>query len=471
MIPQKRIWILLTVLIAGVPLHGEAFSVDFGAFVPFAGNLSIGDTILDISEPVHESITRDAIKLVTPDASSRLIRHLQSGNVNADSPADHKFDHVYHMNNATVRNGRFSQSFALIQEMLDQAVAHARNNSAALHPAHNTFRGLAADVAATLTSIGLNLQCGGLGILTESACPKAQLFTAASAIAAFELVNPASPVRFAMPDPHGLNKSSVDQVRDSMVQLLDPPHKYCAPLDSHHCFNRLDDMQPNNEDFQRDVRHLRKLAKETRAYYAWQFLGHAFHTTQDFFAHSNFVELLNGQPGPPCGNVSLPICGQPILDQPGSHHATTLRPFVDLVSRGFAFNLQTLQTALGNKFPHLQTGFVNIQDTADIALNAGSKYCPEALPAGFDYCHWPKDYVPGLDKDSDEKLDEYPAHRNHIPARYAATQVSAELWRHFLVRAGFLAPPADPSRKDQLKEAIRTAKLRRIAAIILADED
>src|SRR3990170_1521835 len=31
-----------------------------------------------------------------------------------------------------------------------------------------------------------------------------------------------------------------------------------------------------------------------RAYRAFQALGHAFHATQDFFAHSNYVELMAG---------------------------------------------------------------------------------------------------------------------------------------------------------------------------------
>ena len=469
----RRSGILLLILLSVnliVPQPGLPFAVDPLAYAPFLGDLSIGEALLELGPPIHENITRDGMRMVTPDASLRLIRHVQSGNVNADSPADHKFDHVYHVNNATVQNGRFSQSFELIQDFLNQAVVQARDNPAVLNPMHGSFRNLAADVAASLTSLGLNLQCGGLGLLTESACPKAQLFAAAAAIAAFELVNPSSPVRFPMPDPHGPNKSSVDQVRNSLNDLLDPPRKHCAPLDSNRCFSRLDDMLKDNEDFQRGVRHLRKLQRQIRAYYAWQYIGHAFHTTQDFFAHSNFVELLNGEPGPPCGTVSLAICGRPIANQAKDYQEAMLDPFLRQIRQGFAFNLDTLQDALGGKFSQLQTGYVDIHSAADIALKAASKYCPEAPPQGFQYCHWPKDYVPGLDKDSEDKLEEFPAHRNHRAAKHAATFVSAELWRTFLVRAELLAPPASPSKKDLLKEAIRQARIQRAIAVLL-DED
>lgn len=461
--------LLVSGLLAPLPVF--PFAVDPLAYAPFIGNLSIGDTLLEAGDPIHENITRDAMKLVIPDISHRLIRHIQSGNVNADSPADHKFDHIFHVNNATAHNGRFAQSFGLIQDFLNQAVAQARDNPAVLNPMHNTFRGLAADVASSLTELGLNLQCGGLGLLTESACPKAQLFASAAAIAAFELVNPSSPVRFPMPDPHGLNKPSVDQIRDTLNNLLDPPQKYCAPLDGNRCFFRLDDMLKDNEDFQRGVRHLRKLKQQARAYYAWQYLGHAMHTTQDFFAHSNFIELINDQPGPPCGAISLPYCGQPISNQVESYQSERLQPFIDKLRQGFALNVETLQETLGNRFLQLQTGFVDLQSTADIGLKAASKYCPAALPGEFQYCHWPKDYVPGLDKDSDDKVDEYPAHHNHRAAKHAATQVSAELWRTFLIRAGFQVLTPDPLRKDRLLEAIRQVRLQRTIAVILDDDE
>ena len=43
-----------------------------------------------------------------------------------------------------------------------------------------------------------------------------------------------------------------------------------------------------------DVVALKRERNDIDAYLAYQDLGHAFHSTEDFFAHSNYVELMGG---------------------------------------------------------------------------------------------------------------------------------------------------------------------------------
>ncbi len=435
-----------------------SFSIDAGAFFDTPALLGLGKD-LHLGEAVHEQITAAAVDHVTDDVSARLVRHLVRGNENADGPT-HKFANVYHVNNANTTNGGFRDSFDLIRQLRDAAVADARDNDEFWNPRHDTLQGILDDIAETLFALGLNRACNVLG---ESACPQAQLLAKATVVRADSirlLVNP-------MPDPHGVEKDMLVNLRADLRALLDPPGdtRYCRPLTSH-CFARLDRMLPDNEEFQADVRRLQRLEAEVRAYFAWQNLGHAFHTTQDFIAHANFVELLNDRNGPPCGSRGRhAICGEPLPGEP-ARTDPQLAPFLRDLRAGFALNLKTLQASLGPKFPRLQTGFV------DSVPHLSLTFCVEALPAGFDYCHWGYKDVPGLNKDDAAEPDKDPSHLNHAYARKVAQYASEILWEDFLRRADFLPPAPTDSKKEALKRA-KLARQRALRALIpvLTDDD
>src|SRR6185436_8202198 len=86
------------------------------------------------------------------------------------------------------------------------------------------------------------------------------------------------------------------------------------------------------------VVRLQQLSDAIRAYHAYQNLGHALHAAQDFFAHSDYVEVMAG--------VAI---GQPIP-------AGTLIPLPASFSQ---FNLAGLQAVMGSqRFAQLESGDV-----------------------------------------------------------------------------------------------------------------
>jgi hypothetical protein len=436
----------------------SSFSIDAGAFLDAPVLLGLGND-LHLGEPVHEHITADAVSHVSDDAAARLIRHLVRGNQNADGPT-HKFDNAYHVNNATTANGAFRDSFDLVRHLIDAAVADARDNDEFWNPRHDTFQGILDDIADTLFGLGVNLACN---IVRESACPQAQLLAKAAVVRADSIRLLANP----MPDPHGAEKDMLLNLRTDLRTLLDPPgdKHYCRPLTTH-CFAHLDRLLPDNDVFQADVRRLRRLEAEVRAYSAWQNLGHAFHTTQDFFAHANFVELLNDRNGPPCGSRGRPaICGEAIRGEP-ERTDPRLAPLLRELRAGFALNVKTLQASLGPKFSRLQTGFV------DSVPHLSLTFCRETLPAGFDYCHWGFKEVPGLNKDDAADSDKDPSHLNHAYARKVAQFASEMLWEDFLRRADLLPPAPTDSKREALKRAklARQRALRALIPVLMDDE-
>jgi len=435
-----------------------SFSIDIGAFFDTPVLLGLGKDVHH-GEPVHELITAAAIRHVTDDVSTRLVRHIIRGNQNADGPT-HKFDPVYHVNSATTSNGAFRESFDLIRRLIDAAVDDARDNDEFWNPRHDTFQGTLDDVADTLFALGLNPACNIVG---ESACPQAQLLAKAAVVRADSirlLVNP-------MPDPHGAEKDMLLNLRADLRALLDPPRDkpYCRPFTTQ-CVAHLDRLLTDNEEFQADVRRLRRREAEVRAYVAWQNLGHAFHATQDFIAHANLVELLNDRNGPPCGKSGrAAICGEPLRGEP-SRTDSKVAPFLRELRAGFALNLKTLQNTLGPKFPRLQTGFVDSFPPSNLT------FCRETLPAGFDYCHWGYKDVPGLNKDDAAEADKEPSHLNHAYARKVAQYASEILWEDFLRRADFLPTDTTDSKKEALKRAklARQRALRAVASVLMDDD-
>jgi hypothetical protein len=470
--------VMAVTLVLGASWPAMSFETDLAAFVG-------QDEAFHGGSEVHEQITREAIFAVTPLANAVMIEHIVHGNQNAD--LTHKFEWVFHINSANVINGEFDNSFQLIRRYVDEAIEKAQGNAAFLNPEHVRFGDLARDVK---DSLGLlSLQC--IKNLSE---PAACRTVSARASATVGDLSARSLPYFLInqnPDPHAGFAGAVNHVSEAVTGILDPSEPYCRlhlPGTQKYCFTRLDDMLTGDTEFQETVRHLRTMQQEIRGYYAWQALGHAFHITQDFFAHSNFVELVNGQVGPPC-NLALPaLCGQPVTGVPVRYGDQRVGRFLDLVgfNAAFNFNLATLQAVLGASFPRLQTGYVrqisSVQPAQLADFLVTGDMCPKELPLGFEYCHWEYGNHPALNKDSDKDTSKNPAHANFWYARQLAVYVSIAMWEHFMVRAGFAPPPTvdvAPVRVTKTSaepppgvlRALRERMLKNILPIILEDEE
>jgi hypothetical protein len=205
-------------------------------------------------------------------------------------------------------------------------------------------------------------------------------------------------------------------------------------------------MAPSDNDFQLLASHLRILQYEYQAYFAWQHLGHTFHMTQDFFAHSNYVELASCRKGPPCDPTALGapnLCGTPLSAPPtppvGAIPLPTDHNWPSSLSQFQAtFNLDVLKQTLDQR-PWVFGGDANSSH-----LQTGYWICPPGQRvAGFSYCHdpWPvagESPMPGMNKDQDPQDDKFPLpqepnHQNFAWARASAVRMSAGLFGAFML--------------------------------------
>ncbi|PYT96584.1 MAG: hypothetical protein DMG38_23235 [Acidobacteria bacterium] len=408
--------------------------------------------------PIHENITSAAMLAVVPQADPMFVINVQSGVYNPD--ISHHFSSEFHFDDSTAGDGSggFTNGFVRIDDMLNRAQSEATVcdlngvcgvNPLFLNPQHSNFRDLAKDIVDTYSSLSLNSGC-----LNEPACPSAD-FGAGAAFIETEVV---LMLLDTDPDPDevtaftiaGLNINvpnfapGLAAVKSNLDALLG---RHCRPSWlGGMCFDSLELMAPGDNDFQLLAGHLRILQYEYQAYYAWQHLGHAFHTTQDFFAHSNYVELAAGRTGPQCDPNSYQaatICDAP-LDITKSGPWTAIRLPSDgagfmtsLVDFRSVFSTQSMQVTLnglpsifgaGTKnFDHLQTGYYPCGGDPDGVGTA---------PQGFPYCHTStQSWHPGsagLNKDMPYQPGDELNHQNWGWAAVSAQRMSVVLFEAFM---------------------------------------
>ncbi len=440
----------------------SAFKIDFTTtFVPFANLPHVG-------QPVHEEITRDALTNVTPAASLALIVNLQRGVQNAD--IIHQFDSESHFDNASVfLNLGFSNGFVTMTQRLESARQNALGNPEFLAPHYTSFLDISADVAAELAALAADPAC-----LVVPACPTTEAAVDAALVGSLLLALEANP----NPDPHrATNPRSlfhsppdptcqgagfglcgylgpVQEAYLSVIGIVDDA--VARALGNHFdlfclCDRNLDDVLGSSNSH---VVRLHRLRNAIRAFHAHQDLGHALHSAQDFFAHSDYVELMAG--------VGV---GQAI--PPGTA--------VPLPADFSQFNLLGLQTFMGDaRFNLLESGEVRTIWLGDgdyslgdagilnffnpntgieiggadvlglhISAQSVSSVGQNANPfPGFNHGHYLSSTALGLNKDNApaSPTDE-PAHQNFLPARQAAVQMSALMWTAFLQSIGQIAAP------------------------------
>ncbi|HXJ75551.1 MAG TPA: hypothetical protein VNM37_22030, partial [Candidatus Dormibacteraeota bacterium] len=281
-------------LAAGSPV--SAFKIDFlKTFVPF-GNIA------HVGQPVHEEITRDAITNVTPAASPALIVNLQRGVQNADIL--HQFDSESHFDNSSVfLNVGFSNGFATMRQRIESARLNAVGNPEFLAPHYTSFLDISTDVAAALAELAVDPEC-----LVQPGCPTSQSAAEAVAVSALlpafliypnpdphRATNPRSLFHYP-PDGQGLGGylSPIQEAYLGAIGIVDD--SLTRALGDHFdlsCFcdrNLAEVLGSSNSH----VVRLQRLQNAIRAYRAHQDLGHALHAAQDFFAHSDYVELMAG---------------------------------------------------------------------------------------------------------------------------------------------------------------------------------
>jgi hypothetical protein len=435
-----------------------AFQIELPpSFVP-------AENIPHLGQPIHEEITRDAITNVTPAASPALIANLQRGVENPD--IIHQFDSESHFDNCSVPlNVGFSNGFATMNQRFAAARPLAMGNPEFLSPHYTSFLDISADVVAALTSLSLDPDC-----LLQPACPTAQ--SAADAIVISALIpalaanpnpdphratNPRS-LFYYPPDPAGsLLNGYFGPIQEGYLEVISTVESAVNRALGNHfdptclCNRNLADVMGASNSH---VVQLQRLKNALRAYHAFQNLGHALHAAQDFFAHSDYVEVMAG--------VSV---GQGI--PPG----TIIPVPVDFSQ----FNLTGLQTLMGSaRFNLLESGEVLTiwLGDGDFSLgNAGIQNVfnpntaieiggvdllgyhipavtipaagqnPKPFP-GFNHGHYLSSAAVGLNKDgpSTSSADE-PSHQNYLPARQAAVQMSTLMWAAFLQSIGELAAP------------------------------
>lgn len=438
------------VLLLCAPLPSSAFKIGFPPSTP----------------PNHEAITAEAILDTMPSADPKMVQNIKSGNYNTDLA--HFFDSRFHFDNSMARtvniggssNGGFEAGFALLhgdgvnpgtlqQAVTEATVCDSNNNCTVnplfLHPLYTTYRDLVEDIAGTYLNLSTNVGC-----LEEPACPTDD-FIGGFAYAEAQM----APTLVAgdYPDPDDvswLSPSLVpnfsDQVAGIKQNLDGMLGQHCRPIWSFSsmCFATLELMAPTDNDFQLLASHLRILQYEYQAYFAWQHLGHAFHTTQDFFAHSNYVELASCRKGPPCDPAALQsanVCGTPLsappVIPPGAIPLPTDRNWsTSLAQFRATFNLNALKQTLDQR-PPLFGGDANSNH-----LQTGAFPCPPGQGvAGFPYCHdaWPVaggPPMPGMNKDltpQDAGVLAEPNHQNFPWARTTAVRMSADLFGAFML--------------------------------------
>jgi hypothetical protein len=379
-----------------------------------------------------------AVWNATPQAGENFLFNVIQGLENTD--ITHQFDTQYHFDDSIDdgSNDGFASGFANVAGRLQDAEREGRQmycpsggcpsiNPAFLAPQDLTLADMQGAAADALWDIGLSAHCA-----LSSTCPTDDIIGLAVDLDA----NPITAFD-ASPD--------VD-ILDVAGELTDETTKLEGIL------NQL----ANDRNFSDDITTLMQVDNEMHAYPAWQHLGHAFHGVQDFFAHSNYVELAAGLSGPPCPQGQSLNCATSAISGVQPDHLTLFvnsftSSIPDFTSQ---FALNKVQKTLASspavaRGVRLQTGFVNwvgdwcyskymvTQSAAGVRPNPNPN-----PPPGFNYCHYLTTTVPGLNKDEayqTERPDDEVAHQNYNYSYSAATHASQSLWTGFL---GDLGGPA-----------------------------
>lgn len=415
--------------------------------------------------PNHENITASAIRSAMSAPDPLFIRNVQQGVINTD--LTHFSENEYHFDNSTAINVGFANGFDVLSGMALRAHAEAMLcdgarpcgilNPLFVHPQHASYRELVEAIIGTYLNISITPGCIG-----EPACWGERLEARAADLQTHLLPS----LLDTDPDPdvttvlsNGVTTNSlpnlaplVTHAKSDLDSVLG--NRICRPWPEQRlCFEGIGVMAPWDNLFHLLVGQLEVLQLEYQAYFAWQHLGHALHTTEDFFAHSNYIELASCRKGPPCagnshnaascdvpldggpasfGSLPLPTDGKPLQDI-----VQFFLPNFDLAAVSATLNSQRAVYPDGNAL-HLQTGQFPCASATDP---------PDAQ---FQFCHTAKGDVAGLtaagraaaagdagpaglNKDEEFANGGELNHQNYDWANASATRTAVALFASFMV--------------------------------------
>jgi hypothetical protein len=453
----------LTALLA-IGLAACVYSAAGSGFAIDKSKTFLGGTFThgDGTDGVHEAITATAIRRGLPRAPGELIGLVQAGAENVD--VTHHFDSEYHFDSASTAAfpKRFDRAFATVHAHLAGAAKLADRNPEFFDPSYPTFRHIAQSLAAAMRDLAAHPRCDD--------CDGAKLRAGSSFI---ERWLPALYVN-ENPDPHHPTNPESVWASQSFLRTdcglcgkLWPVNKAYRSLttaiegESRRALTESTAL-PKKDPLRARIAGIRAAL---RAYRAFQALGHAFHATQDFFAHSNYVELMAGvqvaQPVPAGTRIPVPGrrgdwsgaglkklmgAGRYRMLESGAANAIWLGEGDYCL--GSAYNPRTKRTVT------IPASITKRLGLSPIRLEIPAIGTNPRPPAGLRYCHYPTSANPGLNKD--EPVDPgrpraaEPSFVNHPFARQAAEDMTAVLWKSFLAsvrRPGSGPAPGTPKPK------------------------
>jgi hypothetical protein len=402
-----------------------------------AGAYSVG--AINGGDENHEDITEAGINFAPNGINAFAMQDIIDGNVNADTKLiRHKFDPVMHLNSASTANGQFNRSDALMDSYLSRAAAYARDNPRFLKPRYEGADGIVEALNRRLRRVDSFVHDNCKFSPTKTAkCLKyseaiIDLRRSITAARALEAVDAQQLVLASVLDPHTTAGEAFKQIDDDIEVLS----------------TRVRVINANDSGGHRTA--LENLRLEVRGYLGRQYLGHAFHSLQDFYAHSNVTELLYDNPGPDCQPVSsarqtacdrTPIAGRSAMRRDVvSGDNQKVAKFLRVIHKDPSIRNTNMRLALDeDDFARLQTGYVEISAAGVAEGLAGWEFhqamCPagHAQAEGLTYCHWASGNTPGLNKDADDGHTP-----NHAKSRALAEIATAIAWEKFLLRAGLV---------------------------------
>lgn len=445
-LPRSVLCAAIVTTLAGLAAGSSAgFAIDKSK--TFLGGLFPHGTA---TNGIHETVTATAIRRGMKGASANLIEQIRAGVSNVD--VTHHFDGEYHFDGLSVRTRRaaLEAAFDAVQTNLRKARPLADRNPEFFDPSYESMRALADALARSMLALARHPECKG--------CASTTLRVGATTVGATLvplLLN-------KHPDPH--RPTSRDSV---FASTFDASCGFCGALALVNQSYRavLETISVNTEVAVRESHRLPaddplrqrigRIERALDAYEAFQLVGHAFHATQDFFAHSNYVELMAGVA------VERPIARGTVIRVPARRADFSLAGMQAILSKARLAQLETGASnaiwlgqgdyCLGSLYNPGRRFTLPIPRPVARALGLPAFVTGSPLigqnpgpPEDLATCHYHTRGAPGINKD--EPGSKEPSHVNHAFAVQAATDMTAVLWKSFLssIRRPVAAPGKTP---------------------------
>lgn len=408
----------------------------------------------------HERLVNDAARLALRDKTRwNFDIGLERGAENID--ITHQWDDESHFDNASTKtrvsgvSGTFEgwtnmrKAFSTVRERLTEAERRVKGAPAnvLLDPSFSDFQRIASGVAGHLKDLALSRAC-----LRQSECPTTLLLARAAKAKARAVLLRANP----LPDPHNATSRrsifhwppcrcvsrAYDALQTGVGFLQKQSRESIASaaadvrwaLGSHRGVSLTWLLGKDYPPVYQLSRDLQKID----AYVALQNLGHALHSSQDFFAHSNYIELM----------TDVLVTKRTIGRIPENRRDVPVPRTFD------EFSEQGLRSIMGpERYARLETGAVRTIWMGEGDYCLGSRvfsifnpavpisfkgfrfaYAPfgknQRPPRGFTYCHYQTLAAMGLNKDEPGTKEE--ALKNFDVARRAALKISVVVLKEFL---------------------------------------